>query len=64
VLRIERQDHREELVLRPDHQFARVISAFVEAVSGGEEMRPEHEGTLEQAALIEQIQRAAVNIKV
>ncbi|GAA4542173.1 Gfo/Idh/MocA family protein [Amycolatopsis samaneae] len=62
VLRIERQDHREEVVLPADHQFARVIRAFVEAVETRAPLREEHEGTLEQAALIEQVQRVARNV--
>jgi NDP-hexose-3-ketoreductase len=62
VMRIERQDHREELVLPTDHQFANVIEAFVDTVLTGGDLRQEHEGTLEQAALMEQIELAAVNI--
>lgn len=64
VMRIERQDHREELVLPADHQFANVIGVFVNAVSTGADLRQEHEGTLEQAALMEQIKLAALNISI
>jgi NDP-hexose-3-ketoreductase len=64
VLRLERQDHREELVLPADHQFANVIDRFVDAVRTGADAREEHEGTLEQAALMEQIQVAAVTIAI
>lgn len=64
VLRIERQDHREELVLPADHQFANVISAFARAVRGGADLRSEAEGTLRQAALIEEIQRSAQRVRI
>jgi NDP-hexose-3-ketoreductase len=64
VMRIERQDHREELVLPADHQFGNVIDAFVNAVLTGADLRQEHEGTLEQAALMEQIELAAVTIAI
>ena len=64
IMRIERQDHRDELVLPADHQFAGVINAFVNAVLTGDEMRQEQEGTLEQAALIEQIQLMALKVKI
>jgi dTDP-3,4-didehydro-2,6-dideoxy-alpha-D-glucose 3-reductase len=63
VLRIERQDHREELVLPADHQFANVIAAFVQAVRDGADVRSQEEGTLRQASLIEEIQRRALTIK-
>jgi NDP-hexose-3-ketoreductase len=64
ALRIERQDHREELVLPADQQFANLIEVFVETVLTGGDPQPEHEGTLEQAALMEQIERAALTIAV
>ena len=64
VVRIQRQDHREEFVLRPDHQFANAINAFVRAVRDGEDLRSHHEGTLEQVTLLERIQRKAVHVKV
>lgn len=57
VLRIERQDHREELTLRADHQFARALDAFADAVN--DEKPFEQPGTLEQAALIDEIRRIA-----
>ncbi|MFE1174098.1 Gfo/Idh/MocA family protein [Streptomyces sp. NPDC058773] len=64
VLRIERQDHREEFVLPADHQFANIIRRFADAVLGGGDLRAEEAGTLRQARLIERIQRAAVVVKV
>jgi NDP-hexose-3-ketoreductase len=64
VLRIERQDHREELVLPPDHQFANVVCAFARAVLYGEDVRSQQEGTLRQADLIERIGAVARRIAV
>jgi NDP-hexose-3-ketoreductase len=64
LMRIQRQDHREELVLPADHQFANIIDVFVDTVLTGGDLRQEHEGTLEQAALMEQIQQAAVTVVV
>jgi NDP-hexose-3-ketoreductase len=64
VMRIERQDHREELVLTAEDQFANVVDIFVDAVASGDDLRREHEGTLEQAALMEQIRMAAVTVNV
>ncbi|QFR02864.1 Gfo/Idh/MocA family oxidoreductase [Streptomyces phaeolivaceus] len=61
VVRIERQDHLEERVLATDHQFANVIETFVEAVLGGRDIRPQQDGTLRQAALIEKIGQAAIS---
>lgn len=64
VLRVERQDHREEIVLPPDHQFANVIRAFVRAVRDGAEVRPLQDGTLTQAHLMARIDAAARRILV
>ncbi|CCH33151.1 Gfo/Idh/MocA family oxidoreductase [Actinosynnema sp. NPDC047251] len=64
VVRVERQDHREEFVLRADHQFANAISAFVHAVRTGQDLRPQHEDALEQITLLEGIQRQAAHIRV
>jgi NDP-hexose-3-ketoreductase len=64
LLRIERQDHREELVLPADHQFANVIRAFARGVLDGGGMPAQDEGTLRQAQLMEQIQRTAVRIQI
>jgi NDP-hexose-3-ketoreductase len=59
VLRIERQDHREEIVLPPDHQFANVVRAFARAALYGEDLRSQQEGTQQQAELMERISQAA-----
>ncbi|MFF8916080.1 Gfo/Idh/MocA family protein [Streptomyces sp. NPDC015032] len=64
VLRIERQDHREERVLPADHQFANVIAFFADAVRSGAEPRVQQGNTLKQAWLIERIQQAATVVKV
>ncbi|WP_444852255.1 Gfo/Idh/MocA family protein [Streptomyces sp. NPDC000229] len=59
VLRVERQDHREEFVLPADDQFANVVETFVRAVAGDENVQAQQEGTLRQAALIDEIRRVA-----
>ncbi|MET8049793.1 MULTISPECIES: Gfo/Idh/MocA family protein [unclassified Streptosporangium] len=64
VLRVERQDHREELILPADHQFANVIGAFVRSVLHGGDVRPQQEGSLQQAALIERIRQVALHFEV
>jgi NDP-hexose-3-ketoreductase len=62
VLYVERQDHREEIVLPADHQFANVIRAFAHAVRAGIATREQDEGTLRQAALMDQIGHNAVRV--
>jgi predicted dehydrogenase len=39
VLRIDEQNHAEEIVLQPDHQFERSVSSFAEAVRTGQTAR-------------------------
>jgi NDP-hexose-3-ketoreductase len=63
MLRIERQDHREELVLLADHQFANVVRTFARAVLDGGGLLAQEEGTLLQASLIDQIREAAVTVR-
>ncbi|MFF0744458.1 Gfo/Idh/MocA family protein [Streptomyces sp. NPDC004111] len=58
-LRIERQDHTERLTLPADDQFANIVDTFVRAVLGEVSVREHQEGTLRQAALIEEIKRVA-----
>jgi predicted dehydrogenase len=43
VLRIDEQNHAEEIVLRPDHQFERSVSSFAEAVRAGQTARSAEE---------------------
>ncbi|MFH9070588.1 Gfo/Idh/MocA family protein [Streptomyces alboflavus] len=70
VLRIERQDHREETVLRTDDQFANVVRCFAEAVrasgAGGDAAaaREAREMSLCQARLVAEAERKAVRIEV
>jgi len=64
VLRIERQDHLEELVLPADHQFANLIRAFVRAARDGADVREQEMGTLRQAELMEQISQTAVRVTI
>ncbi|MEU8584203.1 Gfo/Idh/MocA family protein [Streptomyces abikoensis] len=64
VLRVERQDHAEEITLAADHQFANVIATFTAAVRGERDITPQQEGSLRQAELIEEIRRAALVVDV
>ncbi|AVZ73100.1 oxidoreductase [Streptomyces lunaelactis] len=64
VLRIERQDHSEERTLPADDQFANIVDTFVQAVLGERCVREHQEGTLRQAALIQQIQRVAYHTAI
>jgi NDP-hexose-3-ketoreductase len=59
VVRVERQDHREEIVLPADHQWANVMGGFARAVLTGGDLRSQDEGTLRQAALMERVLAAA-----
>ncbi|MET7395827.1 Gfo/Idh/MocA family oxidoreductase [Dactylosporangium sp. NPDC005572] len=59
VLRVVRQDHREEFVLPADHQFANVVGAFAQAVLAGGDLRAHDEGTIRQADLMERVTAAA-----
>lgn len=60
VLRVERQDHREERVLPPDDQFANVLAAFARAVRHGEDVSAAQDHSLRQARLIDDVRRRAV----
>lgn len=64
VMRVERQDHHEQFVLPADHQFANVIDTFVDAVLGDRGIREQQEGSLRQAALIEEIRKNALLVEV
>ncbi len=52
LVRIERQDHREELLLAADHQFANVVAAFAQSVLDGGDRRPADAGVQRQADLV------------
>ncbi|MFK0295376.1 Gfo/Idh/MocA family protein [Streptomyces sp. NPDC090442] len=64
VMRIERQDHAEQFVLPADHQFANVIDTFVGAVLGERDVTEQQEGSLRQAALIEEIRHNALLVGI
>ncbi|MFD5269967.1 Gfo/Idh/MocA family protein [Streptomyces sp. NPDC058335] len=64
VVRIERQNHREELVLPPDHQFANVTRAFVTAVREGEGRHVHAALSSRQAALVSRIRARAGTVDV
>lgn len=57
VVRLDRQDHREELILPADDQYAHCIEAFADAVRA--RVSPGTAVTVRQAELIEEIQQRA-----
>ncbi|GGW54649.1 oxidoreductase [Streptomyces lucensis JCM 4490] len=59
LLRIERQDHHEELSLAPDDQFAQLVRAFAAAVREKRDHRPYEETLLRHAALTDSIREGA-----
>ncbi|MEU8814245.1 Gfo/Idh/MocA family oxidoreductase [Actinoplanes sp. NPDC048796] len=59
VLRIERQDHREEIVLPADAQFVNVLRRFAAAVLHGEDIRAAQDEAVMQADVVEQITAVA-----
>jgi NDP-hexose-3-ketoreductase len=52
VVRIERQDHREEITLPADDQFANVVGRFANAVRTGTDLGAHSEAGLHQARLV------------
>lgn len=58
VLRVERQDHREERVLAADDQFRNTVRAFAEAVRSGA-IEPHADDIVRQAALLEDVRTRA-----
>ncbi|MGW8701875.1 Gfo/Idh/MocA family oxidoreductase [Streptomyces lavenduligriseus] len=59
VLRIQRQDHYEELSLAPDDQLAGLVRAFADAVREGGDPRPYEATLLRHAALTDEIRVGA-----
>jgi dTDP-3,4-didehydro-2,6-dideoxy-alpha-D-glucose 3-reductase len=64
VVRIERQDHREEITLRADDQFANVIAFFVRAVRTGSGVESFSEASLRQAQLVGAVEEKALRITI
>jgi NDP-hexose-3-ketoreductase len=62
VVRIERQDHREEITLRADDQFANVVASFVRAVRTGGGAQAHTHATLHQARLVGAVEEQAVRL--
>ncbi|MET9862298.1 Gfo/Idh/MocA family oxidoreductase [Streptomyces smyrnaeus] len=66
VLRVERQDHREEITLRADDQFANVVRYFARVVrtprSGKGPDDDAARASLRQAQLVAEVERKAVRI--
>ena len=55
VVRIERQDHREERTLPGNDHFANIVAAFVDAVEGRADLSEWTRMSLAQAALVDRI---------
>lgn len=62
VVHVERQDHREELVLPADDQFARVLGEFARTALSGQGFERHAQDALEQARLVERVRAAAVRV--
>ncbi|MFD4693979.1 Gfo/Idh/MocA family protein [Streptomyces sp. NPDC058463] len=60
VIRIERQDHVEELTLPAEDQFAHVVAAFVARVRDGLPSGLEGESVLSQARLVDRVREQAL----
>ena len=59
VLEIETAAAQEERVLPPDDHFTNMLRYFVRLIRGEERPSVEHEGNLQQAALLEEVRRCA-----
>lgn len=59
VLRVDRQDHAEEILLPADDQFANSVRAFARAVTGGDDFHRQGRGLLGQAELLDRIRDLA-----
>ncbi|WP_217213920.1 Gfo/Idh/MocA family protein [Streptomyces sp. AC550_RSS872] len=64
VLRLERQDHREERTLPADDQFRNVVRDFARAVRTGDRLDGLAECSLRNAALVEQVRDHAQRVYV
>lgn len=60
VVHIERQDHREELVLPADRQFGNAVGVFARAVTAGAGLEWWTAASLRHAALVSEVERAAI----
>jgi NDP-hexose-3-ketoreductase len=64
VVRIERQDHREELTLRADDQLANVVTCFARAVRTGGAAEAWDKATLRQARLVAAAEEKALRFTI
>ncbi|NEE33920.1 Gfo/Idh/MocA family oxidoreductase [Streptomyces sp. SID7982] len=64
VLRVERQDHREEITLPADDQFGNVVRYFADAVLRGSGVHDHARMSRSQARLVDDVESAAVRIEV
>lgn len=62
VARIERQDHREEITLRADDQYANLVTSFVRAIRAGE--APADRASTHQARLAAEAGRKALRFTI
>lgn len=62
VIRIDSQDHAEELTLPTDHQFKNITEHFARAVTEGAEYAPQADAITRQAELVDQVRSQAVRI--
>jgi len=60
VIRIESQDHAEEITLPADHQFRNIIDTFARSIRDGADFAPEAEAMVRQARLVDEIRNRAV----
>jgi NDP-hexose-3-ketoreductase len=64
VLRIERQDHREEITFPVDDQFGNIVRYFANAVLTGSNVLDQSAVSRRQARIIDDVERVAVRIEV
>lgn len=60
VIRIESQDHVEEVSLPADHQFKKIIETFARSIREGADFAPAAEAMVRQARLVDEIRKHAV----
>ena len=59
IVRIERQDHVEEVTLPTDHQFVNIAGAFARTALDAKGFEPHGDNILRQAALVDQVRKNA-----
>ncbi|MEU8976129.1 Gfo/Idh/MocA family oxidoreductase [Streptomyces monashensis] len=64
LLRVERQDHREEITFPADDQFGNIVRHFAHAALTGSSVHDQSEMSRRQARIIDDVRRVAVRIEV